>query len=152
MDIVNIIGKELKRIAPEAEIILYGSEARGESRQDSDIDLLVVLPEYNDVQEYITTRSMISGHLFELSLELGIDISPLVLPRNIWDSRKTPFKVNVINDGIRIGKSSVAAGLIPATSARTISHAQYCVAYTTRKVYTSKERKGTIPELLRFGN
>lgn len=101
-DIVNRIGKELKKFVPEAEIILYGSEARGESRPDSDIDLLILLPDSNDIQRYISDRSEISGRLFELSLDLGVDISPLVLPRNVWNARKTPFKVNVTNDGIRI--------------------------------------------------
>ena len=101
-DIVTTIGKELKSIVPEAEIILYGSEARGESRPNSDIDILILLPDCNDIQRYISNRSEISGRLFELSLDLGVDISPLVLPRNVWNSRKTPFKINVMNDGIRI--------------------------------------------------
>lgn len=101
-DIVNIIGRELKMFVPEAETILYGSEARGDSRPDSDIDLLIILPEDIDIRKYIIKRSAISGRLYELSLELGVDISPLILPRNVWNSRKTPFTVNVINEGIRI--------------------------------------------------
>ena len=89
-------------MVPEAEIILYGSEARGEARPDSDIDLLILLPDDNEIKRYIARRSEISGLLFELSLDLGVDISPLILPRKIWDSRKSPFKINVLNDGIRI--------------------------------------------------
>lgn len=34
--IVEKISEELKSIVPEAEVILYGSEARGEARSDSD--------------------------------------------------------------------------------------------------------------------
>lgn len=101
-DVVNIIGRELKLIVPEAEIILYGSEARGDARPDSDIDLLILLPEVNDPESYIAKRSMISGRLFEISLDFEVEISPLVLPRKVWYSRKTPFSVNVANDGIRI--------------------------------------------------
>lgn len=101
-DIVDRISIELKRIAPDAEVILYGSEARGEARPDSDIDILIILPSSQDIRSYISSRSEISGRLFELSLDLEVDISPLILPRNVWNSRKTPFKVNVINDGIRI--------------------------------------------------
>lgn len=101
-DTVNRIGKELKRIVPEAEVILYGSEARGDARPDSDIDILILLPETDEIQSFIAKRSAISGRLFELSLDLEVDISPLILPLNVWRARKTPFTVNVMNDGIRI--------------------------------------------------
>ena len=101
-DIIDRISKELKMIVPEAEVILYGSEARGDARPDSDIDILILLPEFKDIKRYIAKRSEISGHLFELSLDLDVDISPLVLPRNVWNVRKTPFTINVTNEGIRI--------------------------------------------------
>ena len=101
-DIVDSIGKELRSLVPEAEVILYGSEARGEARPDSDFDVLILLPDSNDIDDYIAKRSEISGRLFELSLDLEVEISPLILPRNVWNARKTPFTVNVINDGIRI--------------------------------------------------
>lgn len=101
-DIVKIIAVELKKIAPEAEVTLFGSEARGEARTDSDIDLLILLPDYKEDKQYIARRSHISGHLYEMSLNLGVDISPLILPHSIWTSRKTPFSVNVKNEGIRI--------------------------------------------------
>ena len=101
-DIVDRISKELKSFVPEAETILYGSEARGEARPDSDFDVLILLPETNDLTSYVAQRSDIFGRLFELSLELDVEISPLILPRNIWNARKSPFTVNVINDGIRI--------------------------------------------------
>ena len=100
--IVDSIGKELRSLVPEAEVILYGSEARGEARPDSDFDVLILLPDSNDIDDYIAKRSEISGRLFELSLDLEVEISPLILPRNVWNARKTPFTVNVINDGIRI--------------------------------------------------
>lgn len=101
-DVVDRISKELKSFVPEAEIILYGSEARGEVCSDSDFDVLILLPDSNDMTSYVAQRSDIFGRLFELSLELDVEISPLILPSNIWNARKTPFSVNVIKDGIRI--------------------------------------------------
>lgn len=99
---VDRIASELKLFAPEAQIILYGSEARGDARPDSDIDLLILLPDFEDKKQYVMRRSAISGRLFEMSLDMNIDISPIILPKSIWESRKTQFTVNVTNEGIRI--------------------------------------------------
>ena len=37
-------GEQLHHARPEATIILFGSQARGDARPDSDVDFLVVLP------------------------------------------------------------------------------------------------------------
>jgi predicted nucleotidyltransferase len=42
-EIVYRIKQTIKKVAPGAKVILYGSEARGNSRQDSDIDLLILI-------------------------------------------------------------------------------------------------------------
>ena len=92
----------MRSVAPDAETILYGSEARGTARPDSDIDLLVLLPDTFDGMNYVRRRSEISGRLYELSLSSEVEISSLILPRRVWESRRTPFTVNVLNDGIRL--------------------------------------------------
>ena len=42
-EIIEQIRKTVYGIAPTAKTILFGSEARGEARFDSDIDLLILL-------------------------------------------------------------------------------------------------------------
>ena len=42
---VQQAAERLHAARPEATIILFGSQARGEARPDSDVDFLVVLPE-----------------------------------------------------------------------------------------------------------
>lgn len=99
--IVNIKNL-LSHIAPDAKAILYGSQARGDARADSDIDLLILLPDSYEGSEFVRQHGNISDRLYNLSLELGVDISPLILLRKMFYARKTPFTINVINEGVEI--------------------------------------------------
>jgi predicted nucleotidyltransferase len=93
----------LHRILPNAEVILYGSEARGEAQDDSDIDLLILVD-----QDYLTYNEItaITTPLYELELQYNcrIAISPLVYTRKQWHNRpfRTPFYINVMNEGVRL--------------------------------------------------
>ena len=74
--IVRRILETIHRISPTA--ILYGSEARGDARPDSDIDVLVLL---EGEQRDFALEDAISGALYELELETGVLISPMILLR-----------------------------------------------------------------------
>ena len=47
---------------------------------------------------------MISGALYDLELNTGVLISPLIMLRKQWENRpfKTPFYINVMNEGITL--------------------------------------------------
>ena len=100
-EVVNQISQAIHRIEPTATAILYGSEARGDTRPDSDIDVLILLDgERRDLKR----EHRLSGELYEIELSSGVLISPMIMLRRQWENRpfKTPFYVNVMNEGIRI--------------------------------------------------
>jgi predicted nucleotidyltransferase len=93
---------EIKRLVllqePDAEIILYGSYARGDNRPDSDLDLLILLQ-----KEKVTyfDEKRISYPLYALEINTGQIISPLILPKNKWEKkfRITSLYQNIQKEG-----------------------------------------------------
>ncbi len=93
--------KELvKATDPEAEVILFGSRARGDAREDSDWDILILTPKAVNLKVEQTFRHK----LFELELEYGQAISTFVYSKADWNGkhRATPFYHNVEEEGILI--------------------------------------------------
>ncbi len=93
------IKKTVQNVAPSADIILYGSYARGEQKEESDIDLLILV---NINTLSYEERKKISYPLFNLESEVGITISPLIYDKYTWENKHyvTPFYKNVKEDGI----------------------------------------------------
>ena len=86
-------------IEPTAEVILYGSRARGDSVAESDWDFLVLVdgPVDDDRVDRIRHR------LYEIEWESGQVLSSIVRSREQWDSQPlsdTPFHRNVELEGI----------------------------------------------------
>lgn len=96
--IVDSISKILRRVAPDCKAILYGSEARGDARADSDIDVLIILPDNYDT--YAQRKIEITESLYDVELATGVAVSPLIVLNSLWDRMKTPFTCNVAKDGI----------------------------------------------------
>jgi len=88
-------------VSPTATAILYGSEARGDAREDSDIDVLILLE--GDKRD-LKHEDDLAGALYDIELNTGVLVSPMIMLRKQWENRpfKTPFYVNVKNEGIRI--------------------------------------------------
>ncbi|MFM2063082.1 MAG: hypothetical protein RLZZ507_2752 [Cyanobacteriota bacterium] len=79
------------------KVILFGSRARGNHHADSDVDILIVLKEpFNYSQEIEKTSVFIS----ELSLEFDLVISRVFAETKDFNSKNTPFFLNVRKEGV----------------------------------------------------
>jgi uncharacterized protein len=89
------------KTAPGAEVYLYGSRARGDAKRLSDWDILILLNSRN-ISFDLEKRFM--DEFYELELETGEIISPLVYTRNDWYERRsiTPLYENIKKEGVRI--------------------------------------------------
>jgi uncharacterized protein len=87
----HIYGDRLKGV------YIYGSYARGQERSDSDIDIMIVLDDYQSYgKEIDRTGELVS----KLSLEYGISISRVLMKEIQWMESDTPLLRNIRMDGI----------------------------------------------------
>ena len=97
--ILQLIKTSVAASDPGATVILYGSYARGDNNDDSDIDLLVLIDKDKVTRE---DKIKISYPLYDIQFETGILISPIVYSKKYWQTEYnvTPFYENVNREGI----------------------------------------------------
>jgi predicted nucleotidyltransferase len=80
------------------KIILFGSVAREEDTEDSDIDILIISNEWEEID------SLITDEVFNVVLDTQELISPYVLSEKQFEETKNfNFLTNVLKDGVVIG-------------------------------------------------
>jgi predicted nucleotidyltransferase len=101
VDLLSRCKKIILEIVPDAQIVLYGSRARGDAQEDSDFDLLILV----DGPVHWTTERLLGDSLYDLELETGKLLSIQVIAKEKWNSplfQAMPFWQNVDRDGIMI--------------------------------------------------
>jgi len=81
------------------DVLLYGSFARGEQRDDSDIDIAVILK--GDISPF-KEIDRITEFSYDLSLKYSVLISIHPISDIDYSSRKYPFILNLREEGISI--------------------------------------------------
>lgn len=89
-ELVRIYGEQLKGV------YLYGSYARGENQQGSDVDVMIVLASYRRYGDEIKRTSKLNA---KLSLDYNVSISRVFMTEERWKYDDTPLLRNVRAQG-----------------------------------------------------
>lgn len=80
----------------KAEVILFGSRARGDFRNDSDWDILIITESEAD---YLFQRK-IRDEICDIELAFRMPVSTIIVNKNKWKQLEvTPLYKNVIAEG-----------------------------------------------------
>ena len=99
--IIQMIIKVINKNAPDSEVYLYGSQARGNTKKFSDWDLLILL---NTTKISFDFETRFMDEFYELELETGEIFSPLIYSKSDWQSNHsmTPLFENIQKEGVKL--------------------------------------------------
>lgn len=97
--ITQKIKNSVKETDPSAQLILYGSRARGDAKDDSDWDILILL---NNTNVSLQDEQKFRHKLYDIELETGQAISTFVYSKQDWETKLsvTPLYYNIKKEGI----------------------------------------------------
>jgi predicted nucleotidyltransferase len=87
----EMYGEGIKRV------ILYGSHARGEATEDSDVDVLVLVDQSLNPRE---VEDGLSDLLYDIILDEGELVSVIAVSEERFENYNSPFMLNVRKEGI----------------------------------------------------
>lgn len=98
-DLLEETRRELEKIYAERlrEIILFGSFARGDFSEESDVDLLVLLDKLKDVE---VEREKYISAISRLSLKYDTVLSVIPFDYDAYRTKKSPLLLNVRKEGV----------------------------------------------------
>ena len=89
--LAKVYGRQLKAV------YLYGSYARGDYDENSDVDVMIVLEDY---QNYCDELDRSGELISKLSLKYGISISRVIMKQRQWQNDDTPLLRNIRAEGM----------------------------------------------------
>ena len=96
--------EELKKILGDnlSKVIVYGSYARGDYRDNSDVDIMILVKMSDD--EIRQVKNEIYDLAFDFELDTGKDISPIIKNEGHYENwvDTLPFYRNVRDEGVVI--------------------------------------------------
>ena len=100
-EILRLIKETIAKTIPSgAKVILFGSQARGDAKEDSDWDILILL---NKDKVELDDHDYISYPFFELGWNIDVQIHPILYTFKDWMERSfSPFYKNVEQEGIKL--------------------------------------------------
>ena len=99
--ILTQLEKDLRALYQDRylRLILFGSQARGDGEEDSDIDVLVVLKGKVSADEEISRATPITA---ELSLKHNVVISCVYISEKRYLTENSPLLINVRREGVAV--------------------------------------------------
>lgn len=84
------------------QIILYGSYARGDYQNSSDVDILILVNLNDD--EIRNRKTALADYTFDMEIEYGIEFSPIVVNSKMYYRALDilPFYHNIQKEGITL--------------------------------------------------
>ena len=89
--LVRIYGDKLK------SVYLYGSYARGDYRQGSDVDVMILLSDYKSYWEELERSTDLAS---DVSLKYDVTVSRLIMKEIQWKEADMPVLRNIRREGI----------------------------------------------------
>lgn len=100
-ELLKRVKAAVRALEPEAEVVLYGSRAKGTARADSDCDFLILLPK--PVSRMLEMQ--IKDRLYDIELETDTVLSSIIRSKQAWLSSRyevVPLRREVEKDGIAL--------------------------------------------------
>jgi predicted nucleotidyltransferase len=89
--LAEIYGDRLKAV------YLFGSYARGDYQEDSDLDVMIVLDNYKSYWDELVRSAELAS---DLSLEYDVTVSRMIMTEEQWKKGDLPVLWNVRAEGI----------------------------------------------------
>ncbi|NJN80208.1 MAG: nucleotidyltransferase domain-containing protein [Anaerolineales bacterium] len=89
--LVSMYGDRLK------DLYLYGSYARGDYRQGSDLDVMILLADFKNYWDELERSTELAS---DLSLKYDVTLSRLIIKEIQWKESDMPVLRNIRTDGV----------------------------------------------------